>query len=52
VRGADPETGVEWDNTLVYVKSAGLSEENERRILLENALEVYPGLAARVPAAS
>ncbi|MFJ6359201.1 amidohydrolase family protein [Pseudarthrobacter oxydans] len=52
VRGADPETGVEWDNTLVYVKGAGLSEENERRILLENALEVYPGLAARVPAAS
>jgi 4-oxalmesaconate hydratase len=52
VRGADPETGVEWDNTLVYVQSAGLSEENERRILLENALEVYPGLAARVPAAS
>ncbi|MFF2246661.1 amidohydrolase family protein [Arthrobacter sp. NPDC058130] len=51
VRGADPETGVEWDNTLVYVKSAGLSEENERRILRENALEVYPGLAARVPAA-
>lgn len=52
VRGADPETGVEWDNTLVYVKNAGLSEENERRILLDNALEVYPGLAARVPAAS
>jgi 4-oxalmesaconate hydratase len=52
VRGADPETGVEWDNTLVYVKGAGLSEENERRILLENALEVYPGLAARVPAVS
>jgi 4-oxalmesaconate hydratase len=52
VRGADPETGVEWDNTLVYVKGAGLSEVNERRILLENALEVYPGLAARVPAAS
>jgi 4-oxalmesaconate hydratase len=50
VRGADPETGVEWDNTLVYVKNAGLSDENERRILLENALEVYPGLAARVPA--
>ena len=52
VRGADPETGVEWDNTLVYVRSAGLSAENERRILLENALEVYPGLAVRVPAAS
>lgn len=52
VRGADPETGVEWDNTLVYIKSAGLSDENERRILLENAIEVYPGLATRVPAAS
>lgn len=52
VRGADPETGVEWDNTLVYVKTAGLSGENERRVLVENALEVYPGLAARVPAAS
>ncbi|MFC9353380.1 amidohydrolase family protein [Arthrobacter sp. NPDC057013] len=52
VRGADPQTGVEWDDTLVYVKNAGLSEENERRILRENARRVYPGLASRVPAAS
>jgi 4-oxalmesaconate hydratase len=52
VRGADPQTGVEWDDTLVYVKNAGLSKENERQIIRENARRVYPGLASRVPAIS
>jgi 4-oxalmesaconate hydratase len=47
VRGADPATGVEWDNTLVYVKAAGLSISDERSILHDNAVEVYPGLQER-----
>ncbi|MDO5866754.1 MULTISPECIES: amidohydrolase family protein [Paenarthrobacter] len=50
VRGADPDSGVEWDHTLVYVKNAGLSPEDELRILRENAVGVYPGLAARIAA--
>lgn len=48
VRGADPATGVEWDDTLVYVQAAGLSEEAIGAVLAHNALMVYPRLAARV----
>ncbi len=48
VRGADPETGVEWDDTLVYVRRAGLTDEALRAVLSANALRVYPGLASRV----
>lgn len=50
VRGADPETGIAWDDTLVYVRSADLSAEARRAVLSENALRVYPRLAARVGA--
>lgn len=49
VRGADPETGIEWDDTLCYVAAAELSHEDRARVLYENALRVYPRLAARVP---
>lgn len=48
VRGADPATGVQWDNTLTYVKAAGLPVSDERKILRDNALEVYPGMRDRV----
>jgi 4-oxalmesaconate hydratase len=47
VRGADPDTGVEWDDTLVYVRRAGLSDAALRAVLGENALRVYPRLASR-----
>ena len=50
VRGADPDTGVEWDDTLVYVRAAGLEEGSLQQVLAGNALRVYPRLAARVGA--
>ena len=48
VRGADPETGVEWDDTLRYLEAAALSEEDRRKVMSDNALRVYPGLARRL----
>ncbi|MCW5249556.1 MULTISPECIES: amidohydrolase family protein [unclassified Streptomyces] len=50
VRGADPDTGVEWDDTLVYVRNAGLSEGALADVLTRNALRVYPRLASRLAA--
>ncbi|KQZ11728.1 amidohydrolase family protein [Microbacterium sp. MEC084] len=52
VRGADPETGVEWDDTLVYLRSADLDEDDFDRITRANALRVYPRLAARLEGTS
>ncbi|MET9238635.1 amidohydrolase family protein [Streptomyces cellulosae] len=48
VRGADPSTGVAWDDTLVYVKDAGLADEALTDVLTDNALRVYPRLASWV----
>lgn len=48
VRGADPSTGVAWDDTLVYVKDAGLADEALTGVLTDNALRVYPRLASWV----
>jgi 4-oxalmesaconate hydratase len=47
VRGADPETGVEWDDTLRYLEAAHLSDADRAKVLRENALRVYPGLVSR-----
>lgn len=48
VRGADPKTGIEWDDTLTYVAAAGLEEVDRSRVLAGNALRVYPRLARRL----
>jgi 4-oxalmesaconate hydratase len=48
VRGADPATGIEWDDTLRYLEAASLSEADRAKVLTENALRVYPGLAKRL----
>lgn len=45
VRGADPKTGIEWDDTLVYVRQAGRPADDLEAILGGNALRVYPRLA-------
>jgi 4-oxalmesaconate hydratase len=50
VRGSDPETGIAWDDTLAYVSSAGLSGDDLQKVVTENALRVYPRLAARLGA--
>ncbi|HEY0951108.1 amidohydrolase family protein [Nocardioides sp.] len=47
VRGADPETGIEWDDTLRYLDGATLDDVERARVLHDNALLVYPGLAGR-----
>ncbi|QWZ10166.1 amidohydrolase [Nocardioides panacis] len=51
VRGADPETGIEWDDTLHYLRAAAISDADRAKVMTENALRVYPRLRARVRAA-
>jgi 4-oxalmesaconate hydratase len=48
VRGADPATGIEWDDTLRYLQAASLSGADRAKVMSDNALRVYPGLAARL----
>ena len=48
VRGADPETGVAWDDTLRYLEAADLADGDRVKVLHHNALRVYPRLAARL----
>jgi 4-oxalmesaconate hydratase len=48
VRGADPETGVEWDDTLTYLRNAKLGEPDWDSVTRSTALRVYPRLAARL----
>ena len=48
VRGADPATGVEWDDTRTYVDRAGLSDQQRHQVFEANARRVYPRLHARL----
>jgi 4-oxalmesaconate hydratase len=50
VRGADPETGVAWDDTLVYVDNLGLTDVNRRAVVELNARRAYPQLHRRLAA--
>jgi 4-oxalmesaconate hydratase len=50
VRGADPETGVPWDDTLHYVDHAGLDAAALAAIHAGNARRVYPALDRRIAA--
>jgi 4-oxalmesaconate hydratase len=45
VRGADPDTGIDWDDTKRYVDAAGLSDVDRQKVFAGNALRVYPRLA-------
>jgi 4-oxalmesaconate hydratase len=51
VRGLDPETGFNWDDTKRYVDAANVSDEARRKIFESNALRVYPRLKAHLDAA-
>lgn len=44
VRGVDPDTGVAWDDTLVYINELDLSEEEHHAVVEGNARRVYPRL--------
>jgi 4-oxalmesaconate hydratase len=48
VRGADPETGIAWDDTKQYLDAAGLDEEQRQAVFEDNARRVYPRLDARL----
>jgi 4-oxalmesaconate hydratase len=51
VRGADPDTGVEWDDTKHYLDAADLDDKMRHEIFELNARRVYPRLDARLAAA-
>lgn len=48
VRGADPATGVEWDDTKTYLDRAGLDEAQRHQVFEANARRVYPRLHTRL----
>jgi 4-oxalmesaconate hydratase len=50
VRGADPATGIAWDDTKRYVDSAALTEGQRRQVYEHNVRRVYPRLDARLTA--
>jgi len=50
VRGADPATGIGWDDTLKYVDGAGLSAADYAAVTEGNARRVYPALDRRLAA--
>jgi 4-oxalmesaconate hydratase len=50
VRGADPDTGVPWDDTLVYIENLGLTDVNRRAVVELNARRAYPRLNRRLAA--
>jgi 4-oxalmesaconate hydratase len=50
VRGADPQTGIAWDDTLAYIDQLGLCEADRRAVVECNARRVYPRLDRRLAA--
>jgi 4-oxalmesaconate hydratase len=48
VKGVDPETGFNYDDTKRYIDGArGLTREDKEKIFSGNARRVYPQLAKR-----
>jgi 4-oxalmesaconate hydratase len=50
VRGIDPQTGHNYDDTKRYIDALPLSEGDKRKIFSENAARVYPRLAPKLAA--
>jgi 4-oxalmesaconate hydratase len=50
VRGADPDTGIAWDDTLRYIDAADLTDKQRSKIVETNARRVYPRLDAQLAA--
>ncbi len=50
VRGADPDTGIAWDDTKQYVDRLGLTGDQRHKVFEGNARRVYPRLDARLTA--
>ena len=51
VRGADPATGIAWDDTKQYLDRAGLTEQQLHKVFEANARRVYPRLDKQLTAA-
>ena len=51
VRGADPQTGIEWDDTKRYVDRVALTADERDKVFEGNARRVYPRLSHRLAAA-
>lgn len=51
VRGADPETGIPWDDTKRYIDASGMPDDARRKIFESNARRVYPRLDAKLKVA-
>jgi 4-oxalmesaconate hydratase len=50
VRGIDPETGHDYDDTRRYIEAASISAEDRHKIYEGNARRVYPRLDAALKA--
>ena len=50
VRGIDPKTGHEFDDTKRYIDNLSLGTKDKEKIFEQNALRVYPRLGARLKA--
>jgi 4-oxalmesaconate hydratase len=48
VRGVNPDTGADWDDTKTYVDRAPLDDEARAKVFELNARRVYPRLSARL----
>lgn len=49
VRGIDPTTGFNYDDTKRYIDNAGLSAEDKQKVFEGNARKVYPRINRRIP---
>jgi 4-oxalmesaconate hydratase len=50
VRGGDPATGIDWDDTKKYLDAASLTDAQRQAVFEDNARRVYPRLDARLGA--
>ena len=50
VKGVDPETGHNFDDTKRYVDALGLAEDDRAKVFEGNARRVYPRLDAQLVA--
>jgi 4-oxalmesaconate hydratase len=51
VKGVDPETGFNFDDTKRYIDAVSLSAADKKKIFEENAFKVFPRLKAVLSAA-
>ncbi len=48
VRGIDPTTGFNYDDTKRYIDALSLSADDKKKIFEDNAKRVYPRLEAQL----